>query len=148
MIKKLNQSNKEIAHQIFTIFQNSYNIEAELIGTLNFPPLMRSTKDIENSDTLFYGFSEKGGLAAIIEVDIADRHLEINSLTVDPRYFRKGIANKLITYILEIFDYSKASVETAVVNAPAINLYKKHGFVEYKRWTPSHGIEKVAMLID
>lgn len=148
MIKKLNQSNKEIAHQIFTIFQNSYKIEAKLIGTLNFPPLLRSTKDIENSDTLFYGSSENGCLAAIIEVDINNRLLEINSLTVDPRYFRKGIANKLITYILETFDFSKASVETAVVNTPAINLYKKHGFVEYKRWTPSHGIEKLAMSID
>ncbi len=148
MIKKLNQSNKEIAHQIFTIFQNSYKIEAKLIGTLNFPPLLRSTKDIENSDTLFYGSSENGCLAAIIEVDINNRLLEINSLTVDPRYFRKGIANKLITYILETFDFSKASVETAVVNTPAINLYKKHGFVEYKRWKPSHGIEKLAMSID
>lgn len=148
MIKKLNHSNKTIALQIFTIFQSSYKIEAELIGTLNFPPLMRTAKDIENSDTLFYGFNENGCLAAIIEVDIDNKHLEINSLTVDPSYFRRGIANKLIKYILDIFDFSKASVETAVVNTPAINLYKNHGFVEYKRWTPSHGIEKLAMSIE
>lgn len=148
MIKKLNHSNKKIALQIFTIFQSSYKVEAELIGTFNFPPLLRSANDIENSDTQFYGFSEKGCLAAIIEVDINNRHLEINSLTVDPSYFRRGIANKLIKYILEIFDFSKASVETAVVNAPAITLYKNHGFVEYKRWTPSHGIEKLAMSIE
>lgn len=148
MIKKLNHSNIKIALQIFTIFQSSYKIEAELIGTLNFPPLMRSAKDIENSDTLFYGFCENDCLAAIIEVDIDNKHLEINSLTVDPSYFRRGIANKLIKYILEIFDFSKVSVETAVVNAPAINLYKSHGFVEYKRWTPFHGIEKIAMSIE
>jgi hypothetical protein len=40
-----------------------------------------------------------------------------------------------------------AIVETAVVNLPAINSYKKHGFVEFKRWTPPHGIEKVVMLL-
>ena len=44
--------------------------------------------------------------------------------------------NKLINYVLEEYDFSKAIVETAVVNTPAINLYKKHGFVEFKRWMP------------
>ena len=147
MITKLENSNEKIASHIFTVFQNSYRVEAQLIGALNFPPLLRSAKDIENSKTLFYGFSENECLAAIIEIVIEDKHLEINSLTVDPNYFRKGIANKLISYVLEVIDFSEAIVETAVVNIPAINLYKKHGFVEFKRWTPSHGIEKLAMSV-
>lgn len=145
MITKLDNSNKEVANQIFTIFQRSYKIEAQLIGTLYFPPLMRSAKDIKHSKTLFYGFSESECLAAIIEIVIKDKRLEINSLTVDPDFFRKGIADKLISYALNIINFSEAVVETAVVNIPAINLYKKHGFVEFKRWTPSHGIQKLAM---
>jgi hypothetical protein len=60
----------------------------------------------------------------------------------------KGIASKLISYVLDKIDFSKAIVETAVVNIPAINLYQKHGFVEFKRWTPSHGIEKLAMSVE
>lgn len=148
MIKKLDNSNEEISNQIFTIFQSSYKIEAQLIGTLEFPPLLRSAKDIENSKTLFYGFSENECLAAIIEIVIEDKRLEIYSLTVHPEYFRKGIANKLIAYVLERIDFSEAVVETAVVNIPAINLYKKHGFVEFKRWTPSHGIQKLAMSVE
>ena len=148
MIKKLNNSNEDVANKIFTLFQNSYKIEAELIGAVVFPPLLRSAKDIENSTTLFYGFSENDCLAAIIEIVIEDKHLDINSLTVDPNYFKKGIASKLISYVLGITDFSKAIVETAVVNIPAINLYKKHGFVEFKKWTPSHGIEKIAMSVE
>jgi ribosomal protein S18 acetylase RimI-like enzyme len=148
MITKLNNSNNNIADQIFTVFQNSYKIEAQLIGVVNFPPLLRSAKDIQNSTTQFYGFSENECLAAVIEIAIEDQLLEINSLTVDPSYFRKGIANKLIGYVLESMVFSKAMVETAVVNIPAINLYKKHGFVEFKRWTPSHGIEKLAMSVE
>jgi ribosomal protein S18 acetylase RimI-like enzyme len=147
MITKLNNSNVEVANKIFTIFQSSYKIEAQLIGILAFPPLSRSAKDIENSATLFYGFSENEHLAAIIEIVIEGQHLKINSLTVDPHYFRKGIASKLINYVLEIIDFSEAIVETAVVNIPAINLYERHGFVEFKRWTPSHGIPKLAMSI-
>ncbi len=42
---------------------------------------------------------------------------------------------------------SEVMVETAVTNLPAINLYKKHGFAEFKRWTPSHGIEKLALSV-
>lgn len=148
MITKLDNSNEDLAYQIFTIFQNSYKVEAQLIGVLDFPPLLRSSKNIENSKTQFYGFSENNCLAAVIEIVIENRHLEIHSLTVDPNYFRKGIADKLIRYILETMDFSEVIVETAVVNIPAINLYKKHGFGEFTRWTPSHGIQKLAMWLE
>jgi ribosomal protein S18 acetylase RimI-like enzyme len=148
MITKLDNSNETVANDIFTIFQNSYKVEAQLIGTLDFPPLFRSIKNIENSTTQFYGFSENEGLAGVIEVAMEGRQLHINSLTVDPSYFRKGIAKQLINYVLENMDYSEAIVETAVVNIPAINLYKKHGFVEFKRWIPSHGIEKLALSVE
>ena len=92
-------------------------------------------------------FSDNQDIAAVIEIVIENQHLEIHSLTVDPKYFRQGIADKLICYVLDTHPFSEAIVETAVVNLPAINLYKKHGFVEFKRWTPSHGIKKVAMAI-
>lgn len=147
MIKKLDNSNEEVGSQIFTVFQASYKVEAQLIKACNFPPLSRSVKDIKASETLFYGFYENGRLAGVIEVATKSKHLEIDSLTVDPRYFKKGIAGKLISYVLDSFESKEAIVETAVANEPAINLYKKHGFVEFKRWTPSHGIQKLAMSV-
>lgn len=145
MITKLENSNDLIAERIYVVFQNSYKVEAQLIGVFNFPPLSRSVNDIVNSKTDFYGFNDENSLAAVIEIEIDGRQLDIHSLTVDPKYFRQGIADKLINYVLNAFDISNAIVETAVVNKPAINLYKKHGFLEFKRWTPSHGIEKLAM---
>ncbi|MFT5706373.1 MAG: GNAT superfamily N-acetyltransferase [Oceanospirillaceae bacterium] len=147
MITKLENSNEIIANRIHTIFQNSYKIEAQLIGTRDFPPLLRNAQNIVNSKTDFYGFSDNNCLAAIIEIEIDNKHLDIHSLTVDPKYFRKGIADKLISYVLKSFDIAVATVETAVVNKPAISLYEKHGFLEYRRWTPSHGIEKLAMSV-
>ncbi|WP_404340996.1 GNAT family N-acetyltransferase [Pseudoalteromonas mariniglutinosa] len=150
MIKKLNNANEAVAKQIYTTFQRSYKIEAELIGTLNFPPLSHTVNDIHNSQTLFYGFYDDTQLAGVIELVIINERLEINSLTVDPDHFRKGIAGKLIRYALSErvigTAVTTAIVETAVVNEPAIKLYKKHGFVEFKRWTPDHGIEKLAMV--
>ncbi|TMN72009.1 GNAT family N-acetyltransferase [Pseudoalteromonas sp. S1727] len=150
MITKLDNANDFVAKQIYITLQRSYKIEAELIGALNFPPLSRTVTDIQNSQTLFYGFYNDTQLAGVIELAIGNEGLEINSLVVDPDHFRKGIADKLIRYALSecviCAAITTAIVETAVVNEPAIKLYKKHGFVEFKRWTPEHGIEKLAMV--
>lgn len=146
MIIKLDNSDEKVANSIYSVFQNSYKVEAQLIGVHDFPPLFRSALHIQNSKTLFYGFTANECLAAVIEIDIQSKRLDINSLTVDPRFFRKGIADKLISHIFTTFKFDQAYVETAVVNEPAIRLYKKHGFVEIKRWTPDHGIQKIAML--
>lgn len=148
MITELDNSNETIANQIHSVFQISYRVEAELIGVQDFPPLSRSVKNIINSKTIFLGLFEHHYLAAIIEIEIIGKHLDIHSLTVDPEFFRKGFAEKLISYSLKSFDIKSATVETAVINEPAINLYAKHGFVEVKRWTPEHGIQKLAMTAD
>ncbi len=85
-------------------------------------------------------------LRAVIEVELASDVLEIHSLVVAPEFFRKGIAGQLLQHVFSLGDFEKTLVETASKNKPAILLYEKHGFKEIKRWTPEHGIEKVAML--
>ena len=146
MIRKIEHSNEEVAKQIFNVFQTSYKAEAKLIGLEDFPPLSRSSKDIETSTSQYFGFTEDNCLAAVIEIVIENERLEICSLTVDPNYFRRGIADKLINHILDNSDCVEAVVETAIANTPAIKLYEKHGFIEYRRWKTSHGISKLAML--
>lgn len=180
MIRKLDNSNSKIAHGIFQVFQRSYKVEAALIGVTDFPPLLRTARDIEQAQTQFYGFyegickgdgaatsealyasssekicdgSEQSGqkgreLAAVVEMMYQQHVLKINSLTVSPDHFRKGIAGKLLAFLLDKFDFNQALVETAVVNIPAIELYKKYGFVEVKQYTPAHGIPKVVMKIE
>jgi len=149
MIKQLDHSNTDTAHQIFNVFQCAYKVEAELLNVDNFPPLSRSAASIQNATTQFYGYIEQGELAAVAEITVNDESIEIDSFTVAPTHFRKGIANKLLGDILNRHSAKEiAIVETAVANTPAINLYKKHGFVEFKRWTPSHGIPKLAMRVE
>ncbi|WMO13177.1 GNAT family N-acetyltransferase [Pseudoalteromonas piscicida] len=148
MIQKLNNRDASMAREIFNVFQRSYKIEAELIGASYFPPLSRTIEDICGATSHFYGYFENQNLAAVIEIVIFEKTLEIDSLTVDPSYFRKGIAGKLLNFALTEFDAAKVIVETATANAPAIKLYNKHGFVEYKRWLPAHGIEKLALAVD
>ncbi|WP_298770006.1 GNAT family N-acetyltransferase [uncultured Shewanella sp.] len=147
MIEKLEHENEAVARQIHKVFQHAYKIEAQLLGVSDFPPLSRAIDVIQQATTLFYGVFDKHCIAAVIEIELTDQQLDIHSLTVDPEYFRRGFANQLIRYVLDNKDYLTAIVETAVGNFPAIQLYKKHGFIEYRRWTPSHGIPKLAMSV-
>ncbi|AXQ97517.1 GNAT family N-acetyltransferase [Pseudoalteromonas piscicida] len=148
MIQKLNNRDASVARGISNVFQRSYKIEAELIGARYFPPLSRAIEEISSATSHFYGYFENQILAAVIEIVLINKTLEIDSLTVDPNYFRKGIAGELLRFAMSEFDVEKVIVETATANAPAIALYQKYGFVEYKRWLPGHGIEKVALAVD
>ena len=91
MIQKLDNADSEVAKHIFNVFQSAYKIEAQLIGVENFPPLSRSAHDIACSDTQFYGYFESTHLAAVIEITTSDTQLDIDSLTVAPNFFRKGM---------------------------------------------------------
>ncbi|ASD66594.1 GNAT family N-acetyltransferase [Pseudoalteromonas piscicida] len=148
MIQKLNNRDASVARGISNVFQRSYKIEAELIGASYFPPLSRTVEEISSATSHFYGYFENQNLAAVIEIVIFEKTLEIDSLTVDPNYFRKGIAGELLRFAMSEFDVEKVIVETATANAPAIALYQKYGFVEYKRWLPTYGIEKLALAVD
>lgn len=145
MIQKLNHLNSSVSEQIYQVFQSSYRIEAERIGVTDFPPLKRRSVDIASAATAFLGFVKEQKLAAVIEVEISDKTLDIHSLTVSPDFFKQGIAGQLMHYVLTKFEFTQAIVETASANIPAIKLYEKFGFSVFKQWTPAHGIEKVAM---
>ncbi len=54
--------------------------------------------------------------------------MHIQSLVVDPEYFRRGIARALIIFIMEKFDTRKFTVETGKNNSPARSLYEGFGF--------------------
>lgn len=144
MVKALNNQTLNVATQIYEVFQSSYQVEAELIGVSDFPPLQRSVNDIMMADKCFTGFYANGTLAAVVETELINQVLDIHSLTVAPEFFGQGIGKRLMQFVLHREGYEWANVETAVLNLPAINLYKKLGFAEVKRWIPSHGIEKVA----
>lgn len=65
-------------------------------------------------------------LGCLVYEQIYDR-IEIDYITVDSKHRRKGIADKLMEYIINLGDFS-LSLEVNVENNIAINLYKKHGF--------------------
>lgn len=146
MIIRLTNTKEQTAKQIHDVFQRSYRIEADIIGVKEFPPLSRTIVDIMGSTSEFFGFNCGGNTAGVIEVELRDGVLDIHSLTVNPDFFRRGIAGQLMTFVVDNFEANEMVVETALSNEPAIKLYVKHGFRVYRQWIPEHGIEKVALI--
>ena len=143
MIQKLNHKNMQQAQQMYRVFQVSYAIEAKILKAVDFPPLKRTTEQFINAETDFYGFVIKNDLAAVIELDIKQESIHIQSLVVDPEYFRRGIAGKLLGFILDNFTTKLFTVETGLDNMPAVRLYKKYGFIETEQYDTNHGIRKI-----
>ena len=56
MISKIDNKKIEIAKEIYSIFQTSYKIEAELLQATNFPPLNRTTTNIVDCNNTFYAY--------------------------------------------------------------------------------------------
>ena len=143
MIEKIAHSEISNAEKIHELFQISYPIEAELLGVTDFPPLKRSIADFQNSDTLFYGLWKDCVLAAAVEIDLLENTLDICSLVVHPKYFRQGMAQKLLLFLENYDDSETLIVETGWANTPAITLYEKFGFHEISQYINTGGIKKI-----
>lgn len=144
-LTKLNPRDAGVADEMHRVFQRSYRKEAELVGVEDFPPLRRTSQDLQDSTTEFYGCRIDGELAAVVEVEGKGRELDICSMVVDPAFFRRGLASRLLKHLLALPLWETAVVETAVANAPAIALYEKLGFVEERRWQIEQGIQKLSL---
>lgn len=143
MIKKLQHKELEIAKRIRTVFQLSYAVESKILNATDFPPLKRSLENYLNSKTAFYGYLENEALAGVIEINQQDRFTHIQSLVVAPKFFRKGIASRLLEYTFDIFGSKLFIVETGLDNSPATELYLKFGFIEVNQWNTDHGVRKI-----
>ena len=143
MILKINHKSNINSIKVFELFQSSYIVEARILNTINFPPLQRSVYDIRNSNTIFYSYLIKELFVSVIEIKKHKNYIHIQSLVVHPHFFRKGIASKMIDFIISSYKTKYFTIETGVDNYPARNLYEKLNFLEVKQWDTSHGIRKV-----
>lgn len=147
MISKLDHRDKHIASRIREVFQASYAVEAKLLGAENnFPPLKRPLSQFINAESEFFGYQNGDRIAGIIEVKVDADKVHIQSLVVDPEFFRQGVASQLLNFLFQQFRSKHYTVETGAANGPAIALYERFGFKKVNQWITEVGIEKVAFV--
>jgi ribosomal protein S18 acetylase RimI-like enzyme len=124
----------------------AYREEARLLGVENFPPLRRTVEDLGRSSSIWFGLSLDGTLAAVLEIEEHPARLHIASLIVHPDFVRRGLATRLLRYLLDVeFPGQAFSVATGAANTPAIRLYEKLGFQIQQRWKTGEGIAMVTL---
>lgn len=132
------------AERIRGVLHAGYSAEATLIGAEDFPPLARGAHDVANSAGPFAGLSLEGILAGVVELGVGDA-VEIRSLSVDPRYARRGIGSKLVAWALDYAAGRTVSVSTAEANVAAVALYERFGFARWRRFTTLEGIACIVL---
>ncbi len=129
MIKKLDLKDPATAFMVLELQTISYSIEARMINFYNIPPLNDTIDSLLCCDEIFYGYFAEEQLAGLISYKQSDTLIDIFRLAVHPEFFRRGIADSLIDFILNIKSVSnKVIVSTGKENIPAVNLYLKKGF--------------------
>lgn len=147
MITRLDHRDPATATAIRAVWQVSYSVEAELLGVAiaDFPPLQRAPAEFIASANEFYGYRKAGELAGVIEIDDSGPAPHLQSLVVDPAFFRRGIASRLIEFVFAAYPADRFTVETGADNLPAIRLYRNFGFTELYQYATEQGIRKIRL---
>ena len=144
-ISRLNLELDNTLQQLYTVLQQAYQVEAQLLGAKNFPPLQRSVADIRQSDGKFYGLWLQDTLAAALELEIIEQQCWIQSLVVMPSCFRRGYGRSLLQEILRRYNRIESRVQTGANNTAAIKLYQGLGFYIVQHWQTGDGIDMVTL---
>lgn len=122
MIVNVNFDNDNLINEIEVNFSEVYKQKREL-----------KNEFLNNPYTKIYAFIEKSNIIGFIHInDIYDRY-EINNIYVLKEHRNKQIASQLMNKIIQEAKVQKKiniTLEVRKDNIAAINLYKKHGFVE------------------
>lgn len=141
MIQKLDLKDTAVARMVLEVQTAAYSIEARIINFDGIPPLYDTVDTLACCEEIFYGFFIENKLAGIISVKYVDKLIDIHRLAVHPDFFRRQIAERLVSFIEKTETKArKVIVSTGKENFPAVNLYLKKGYRKSKDVEIAEGI--------
>lgn len=137
----LDQRNPDIAAGIVAVQRAAYRVEADLIGFEGIPPLHEAVAEVQALPLTILGMWADGQVIALLGYSRAGPTVDIDRLAVHPSWFRRGVAQALLT-ALHAREASAASflVSTGRANAPALRLYQRLGYRPIAEATPAPGL--------
>jgi ribosomal protein S18 acetylase RimI-like enzyme len=135
-IERVDHTQERVARAIHAVQMSAYAQEAELLGAVDFPPLLRTVADVRTCEEEFFVAYVVDELVAGLSVcpDPEGMGRNLASLVVAPPFQRRCIASSLMAEVLLRYGASTLTVQTGARNTPALTLYARAGFVELRRW--------------
>lgn len=144
MIKHIHIFDKKMAEKVLFLQKRAYREEAELIGSVNIPPLKENLRELMACGEAFIVFFAEDELLGAISYKLTEEHLDIHRVMVDPDHFRKGIAMNLLLFLQKEDGFGREMiVSTAAENRPALLLYEKLGFMKITEERMEDGMKLV-----
>ncbi|TDL30876.1 GNAT family N-acetyltransferase [Jeotgalibacillus sp. S-D1] len=133
MIKRMNAADYKTAEELLRLQLPAYQVEAEIIGYEDLPPLRDTVESLMHCEETFFGYFIDQELCGAISFKTEKEEIDIHRLIVHPNHFRKGIAQKLLDFVIEDQkDMKSIIVSTGTKNKPAVHFYQKNGFSPVK----------------
>ena len=134
LIRPIEKHDNEVMAKI--IRQNLEAYQLNKPGTAYFDPQLDNLTSYYNDrlDAGYFVFELEGEIVGGVGFELFDskrKIAEVQKLYVHPNYQRKGIANKLMAYLIEETtqrDIHALYLETAPILEPATKLYRQLGF--------------------
>jgi ribosomal protein S18 acetylase RimI-like enzyme len=122
-------SDVAVARRVLQIQRAAYAVEAGLVGFDAIPPLRESLDELQSQPLIFLGVSCERTLAGVVGYLRHGDTVDIDRLMVDPAFFRRGLASKLLRELLVRERTARRfTVSTGLGNQPALELYERFGF--------------------
>ena len=123
------ETDTPVAERVLEIQRAAYAVEARLVGYDAIPALHETLAELQAQPLIFLGVSCDHVLAGVLAYHRDSDTVDIDRLAVDPSFFRRGLATKLLR---ELFvrerDATRFTVSTGFGNHPAVDLYERFGF--------------------
>ena len=107
-----------------------YKLDYERLGSKissNFAYMFDLEKTSNLPYNYIYGYFENDKLLGFIHIVLTGNEADIANIVVDEYYRYKGIATKLIDYVINRYELKELNLEVRESN-DAVNFYLKNGF--------------------
>ena len=113
------------ASEIVAVQQSGYEVEADIIGFKDLPPLLESADDVALLDSVMLGARDGTRLIGVVGYRRSGDVVDVDRLVVDRSHFRHGVATALLTELHRRETTARRfQVSTGSANVPAIRLYQ------------------------
>lgn len=118
-----------------------------LLINSNFPNVYKLNDIMESKYDGVYGYYEDDNLVGFIHVNKLYETMDIVNIVVDNMYRKKGIATKLIDYVINLYnDVDNIMLEVNENNKAAIALYEKNKFEVINKRNNYYGTDSALIM--